>query len=467
VRRIPGSHPAHTRRVWSDPGLGTRHEVNGGRASRIRALVGVAAVVITLGVQPADALAPGLPPLAKSSNVQLLGNVPTGPALGMVFKGNWAFVTGPQGLTVLDIARPAAPSIVAAHPLPHFENEDVDLCGNTLLITNDRASRDLGAVLYAFDITTPSNPVLVSVTPVGLTGTGRGAGHIANFVNPDCSQMWLDGGNLVEVFDMSNPALPRSLGKFESVASLSAAFKVTHDTERDSKGVLWSVGGGGAAGYRLTANPLAPQLVSSTGPAGVNPSPYNDFILHNSKRNGSTLLITEEDYVDTDETPPGGCRGQGKFETWSIGMSPGGLKPLDTWMTEMNGSDSKAAATVNCSSHWFEVSRDLVAVGWYEQGTRFLDVHNPRKIRQVGFYLPANGSTWAAYWSPTDPSRRIVYTADAYLGVDVLRIDRKADLSTMPALTAPIPASWFTTSPAYVPSDTWQFACPWTDVAVG
>ena len=32
---------------------------------------------------------------------------------------------------------------------------------------------------------------------------------------------------------------------------------------------------------------------------------------------------------------------------------------------------------------------------------------------QVGFYLPANGSTWGAYWSPTDPTRRIVYTADA------------------------------------------------------
>jgi hypothetical protein len=133
----------------------------------------------------------------------------------------------------------------------------------------------------------------------------------------------------------------------------------------------------------------------------------------------------------------------------------------------MNGSDSKAAATVNCSSHWFEVSRDLVAVGWYEQGTRFLDVHDPRNIRQVGYYLPANGSTWAAYWSPTDPARSIVYTADAYLGVEVLRIDRKADLSTMPTLTAPVPASWFTTVPAYLPSETWQFACPVNTVAVG
>ena len=441
--------------------------MNGRKGSRIRALVALAAVVIVLEVQPAEALSPGLPPLAKSSNVQHLGNVPTGPALGMVFKGNWAFVTGPSGLTVLNITNPAAPTVAAVHPLPHFENEDVDLCGNTVLITNDREARDLGSVLYAFDISTPAHPVLVSVTPVGLTGNGRGAGHIANFVNADCSQMWLDGGDHVEVFDMSNPAAPRSLGKFESVASQSANFRVSHDTERDSKGVLWSVGGGGAAGYQLTADPLAPKLVSSTGPAGVNPSPYNDFILHNSQRRGKTLLVTEEDYIDTDEVPPGGCRGQGKFETWSIAMRPGGLTPLDTWMTEMNGSDSKAAATVNCSSHWFEVSKDLVAVGWYEQGTRFLDVHDPRNIRQVGFYLPANGSTWGAFWSPTDPTRSIVYTADAYLGVDVLRIDRKADLSTMPASVAPIPTSWFTTSVAYAPSATWRFACPWTDVVVG
>jgi hypothetical protein len=446
---------------------GRASPVIGRTTVRLTSLAILVASSLALGAPPGSAL-PGVPPLAKSSNVQLLGNVPTGPALGIVFADHWAFVTGPVGLTVLDIAVPAAPRIVAVHPIPHFENEDVDLCGDTLLITNDRAEEDIGSVLYTFDVSTPTRPRLASITPVGLTGSGRGAGHIASFVSEDCSQMWLDGGDLVEVFDMTDAAAPRSLGKFESVASLSAGFKVTHDTERDPRGVLWSVGGGGAAGYRLTADPLAPELVASSGATAVNPSPYNDFILHNSQRDGRTLLITEEDYVDTDETPPGGCRGQGKFETWSVSMRPGGLRPLDTWMTELNGSDSKAIAAVNCSSHWFDEHRDLVAVGWYEQGTRFLDVHDPRDIRQVGFYLPANGSTWAAYWSPTDPTRSIVYTADAYLGVDVLRIDRKADLSMMPSVTAPIPASWLTATPSYAPSETWGFACPWVgDVAVG
>lgn len=290
--------------------------------------------------------------------------------------------------------------------------------------------------------------------------SGRGAGHITNFVTNDCSTVWIDGGDHVAVFDVSDLAAPVHIGSFESVASQSAAFRVTHDTELDDKGVLWSVGGGGAAGYRLTADPLAAQLVASTGATAVNPSPYNDSILHNSQRRGSVLLITEEDYVDTDEVPPGGCRGQGKFETWKIAMRAGGLTPIDTWMTELNGSDSKAAASVNCSSHWFDERKDLVAVGWYEQGVRFLDVHDPADIRQVGYYLPVEGSTWAAYWSPTDPRNRIVYTADAYRGVDVLRIDRKADPTDMSTLVAPIPSQWFeTASTVFAPSEVWGFAC--------
>ena len=424
------------------------------------------ATVVVIPHRAEAVLVPAPPPLAVSSNVQVLGNVPIGAALGMSFKDHYAFVTGPEGLTVLDIAVAASPTIVSFTPLPHFENEDVDLCGNTLLITNDRAESDIGAVLYAFDISNPALPLLVSVTPVGLQFADRGAGHIANFVTSDCSQVWLDGGSRVEVMDLHDPAAPVSLGTFESAASRSDAFTVSHDTERDDRGILWNVGGGGIAAYTVTADPLSPQLVASSSVAGMNPSPYNDFILHNSQRRGNTLLVTEEDYLDTSETPPGGCRGQGHFETWRIGMKPGGVTPIDTWTTEANAADSKAPLTVNCSSHWFDELGGLTAVGWYEQGVRFLDTHNPRDIRQVGFYLPANGSTWAAYWSPTDPTRSIVYTADAYRGVDVLRIDRKADPTLMSTLTAPIPAAWTTSSLPASASEVWGWACQVVDATV-
>ena len=409
------------------------------------------------------------PPLATSSNVQLLDHIP-GSAAGMNFKGHYAYVTGWAGVTVLDISNAASPKLAGALPLPHFENEDVDLCGNTLIVVNDREVEDLGSVMYVVSIANPTTPVVQAVLPLGLTGSGRGSGHIANFVKSDCTQVWVDGGELVEVVDLTIPSAPRSLGKFESAASLSDSFKVSHDTELDkSTGTVWNVGGGGAAGYKLTANPLKPQLLGTTGTAGRNPSPYNDFILHNSQRRGNTLLLTEEDYIDTDETPPGGCRGQGKFETWDLSrLSKGAITPQGTWETELNGMftggavDSKAPVTVNCSSHWFDAKNGIAAVGWYEQGVRFLDYRKPTQITQVGYYIPAAGSTWAAYWSPTDPRGEVAYTADAYRGVDVLKI--KDGGLTGKKVKAPVRNEWLGSPAAdaatFQPHPTFGFVCP-------
>jgi hypothetical protein len=440
----------------------------GRRAKTLVPLLALAAVIAALSAGRAGGQVTLEPPLSASSNVQLVAQIP-GSAAGIVFKDHYAYVSGWGGITVLDIAQAASPRVVGVLPLPHFENEDVDLCGNTLIVVNDRATRDLGALLYVLSVANPTMPSVSAIMPLGLTGSGRGSGHIANFVKTDCTQLWVDGGDLVEVVDVTVPSAPRSLGKFESAASLSDAFKVTHDTELDSTGTLWSVGGGGAAGYRLTADPLAPQLLGTTGTAGRNPSPYNDFILHNSQRRGKTLLITEEDYIDTDEVPPGGCRGQGKFETWDLSrLNRGAITPLDTWETELNGMftsgaiDSKAPVTVNCSSHWFDAKDGVATVGWYEQGVRFLDYRTPTDIAQVGYYIPVNGSTWAAYWSPTDPNGEIVYTADAYRGVDVLRIENGG--VTGKKVKAPVRNEWLGSptldSASFQPHPHFGFACP-------
>jgi hypothetical protein len=443
--------------------------IPGRRLLTLVPLVAAVTVVAVLGAVPASGgSAATEPPLAASSNVSLLAHVP-GSVAGMNFKGNYAYVSGWGGITVLDISRADAPRVVGALPLPHFENEDVDLCGNTLIVVNDRVVQDLGSVMYVVSIANPTAPAVSAVLPLGLTGSGRGSGHIANFVKTDCSQAWVDGGGLVEVVDLTVPSAPRSLGKFESAASLSPAFKVTHDTELDSTGTVWSVGGGGVAAYLITPNPLAPQLVGTSGTAGRNPSPYNDFILHNSQRRGKTLLVTEEDYIDTDEVPPGGCRGQGKFETWDISrLGKDGITPIGTWETELNGMftggavDSKAPVTVNCSSHWFDAKDGVAAVGWYEQGVRFLDYRTPSDIVQVGYYIPANGSTWAAYWSPTDPNGEIVYTADAYRGIDVLRIENGG--RTGKKVKAPVRDEWFGSPAAdaasFQPHADYGFMCP-------
>jgi hypothetical protein len=445
---------------------------------RVRALIvlALAAATIGFGAPTASSVVPGLPPLATSANVELVANIP-GSWDGITFSadGAHAYATGwATGVTVFDLSNPELPLPVGDLPLPHFENEDVEVCGDTLLVANDRVEQDLGGLLHVVDVANPNLPTLLATLPLGLTGEGRGPGHIANFVNKGCTQVWVDGGDDVEVIDLSDRANPRSLGSFKSRAATGpdpenpGAFEVTHDSEVDHKGIVWQTGGGGIAGYRPTRNPLKPLLVASSGTEGVNvdfddtTSKYNDFILHNSKRMGDTLLVTEEDYVDTDQDQPGSCNGQGKFETWQIKGGANNLKPIDTWQTELNGfvaggdaEDSKAPVTANCSSHWFEERGGIAAVGWYEQGVRLLDVRNPKDIRQVGYYLPADGATWGAYWVPGNAD--LIYTADPLRGIDVLRVGNTT--TTAKTVTAPILDSWFGTTTTWLPSTSFGYAC--------
>ena len=97
---------------------------------------------------------------------------------------------------------------------------------------------------------------------------------------------------------------------------------------------------------------------------------------------------------------------------------------------------------------------DLVAVGWYEQGVRLLDIENPSDIQQVGYWLPPGGAAWGAYWSPT--AHNVVYVIDNKRGVDVLRVRRGAK---QPA-EAPILPSWTAGESSFGKSAPgWGFVC--------
>src|SRR3954463_2170920 len=125
-------------------------------ARRLGAVALLAAALVTASALPAAAVTPE-PPLAASSNVHVLDHIP-GTAAGMNFKDHYAFVSGWTGVMVLDIANPAAPKIAGGLALPHFENEDVELCGNTLIVVNDREAKDIGSGMYVIGISPPPSP---------------------------------------------------------------------------------------------------------------------------------------------------------------------------------------------------------------------------------------------------------------------------------------------------------------------
>ncbi|MEO6203848.1 MAG: hypothetical protein ABIO67_00460 [Mycobacteriales bacterium] len=85
-------------------------------------------------------------------------------------------------------------------------------------------------------------------------------------------------------------------------------------------------------------------------------------------------------------------------------------------------------------SHWFTPrpgwkDGGQVAVGWYEHGTRLLQVAKTGKIKEIGYFVPAATTASAAYWVTKD----LIYVLDYQRGLDILRVHDGAAPRTMAA----------------------------------
>ena len=413
----------------------------------------LAAIAVVAAILPAGA-APGLPGQAAgalaSDNVEFVANIPVDGAIGARILGETMYVTGATGLQIFDVSL-GVPVPVAALPLPHFENEDVDTNGDVLLISADSAFSFPEVRMYVIDVAPKAAGV---IAPVLLSTLQVPEGHTVSCIN-ECSYAGLAGSSTVFVVDLRDPSNAKVVGSFRP------SIGGTHDVQVDEAGVAWIVGGGGIAGY-TTEDPLNPTLV-----VRQNGSFHNDFILHNSWRPNATamdpeklsdgivdpgelVLVTEEDWLSLQN---GFCGSEGQFQTGHFRERSDGsltVEKLDAISLGnlTDGTGKPVGGT--CSSHYFDHRSDgIVAVAWYEQGTRFIDVSDPYDIRQVGYFMPAVTATWNVKFHG-----EYIYTIDVARGIDVLRFTGETG---DPEVLAPT----FNEPPVVLtrPSEDWGYLC--------
>jgi hypothetical protein len=391
-----------------------------------RAFLAVLALAASTVVLPATAdVGPGG---FMSSNVTWLGHIPIdspGVSARVVNVGGQArlYVAGVKGLTIYDLTDPTLPVPMGTTPLPNWQNEDVEVSadGKTVLIANDVAGTS-----YLIDATNPNVPV--------VRGNIPGTEHTISCADPQC--LWAYGSS-GRSYDLSNRAAPRrssfGWGQFLGVQRSSSV----HDLFLDETGLMFV-----DTSPRMIIDPREdpefPKLVTtgdvpadkrlayqhnSIRPRASEWTPRGPSDTGTALRPGELLLVNGE----TNTTLTCGA-GSGPFATWSIRDYDKGaqMKPLDVFRP-VNGTwtdgNPRVNAGLGCSGHWFTERDGLVAAGWFEHGTRFLDV-NPTtgKITEVGFFQPVVGSASGAYWVTDE----IVYVVDYERGLDILRFDRSA-----------------------------------------
>lgn len=413
-----------------------------------RALIALVAAVLVLPVTPVSAQSP--PQGDISRNVRFVTNIPEMEwAIALNFIGDTMFVSTELGLYSYDVSDPAAPALLGALPMYLWENEDMDVDRKRELVFISRDPRVIGGLPSSLG---PSGAVhIIDVSdPARMVPAGSfelPAGHTTTCVN-DCDFLWTGGplanpvrhpgwsGRPIYATDVTNPLTPVPCPEPIDTGRDNGATAYAHDVQVDANGVAWVSGEGGVRGYWTSGkhrNPLTGKVEEATGcdpipyagggtPESATPSRF----MHNSWRDvdaavdgrkGDVLYATEEELSSA-------CAQSGRFVTYDLQGSYNGegwrnidktkftMTALDTWTPEGQ------AGTTGCdSAHYLSDRGDgVIAIAFYDQGTRFLDVSDPRDIRQIGFFRPDDATAWAPYFY-----RGYVFVADNARGIDVLK----------------------------------------------
>ncbi len=400
--------------------------------------------------------------LIMSENIEQVGENPSQVAISGCFMPTApVFVTsGVDSVRVYDVSDPLSPTLTGVLPQALFENEAMT-CGERRTPEGVRRFVLVGVDLVAAAPTDPQHVnvgggelIVVDVTdPTAPTITARAEGltsthTVACVDGTQCRYAYSAGDRgTFSVFDLRDLDAPKEVDGDRAADGLQSFTSPTggHKWNFDAAGIGTHTGWEGASMWS-TKKPGRPRLLATTGAAGAGDDPafegWNDFILHNSFRphakrfkpnrkpslkRGNILLVTEEDYEQTD------CSLAGSFQTWwvkRLNGKPGSIVPLDKVELADLGTYPLPVGAF-CSSHWFDYRPGgLVAVGFYGGGTQILDVSNPREITSHASAVWGASEVWDAMWVPvykngkqTQRRTNIVYAIDLLRGLDVYAVD--------------------------------------------
>ena len=444
--------------------------------------------VLLAVLQPAASSAAPPPPGAISDNVEFIANIPEmRTAIAVNFIGDTMFVSTTTGLYAYSVADPEAPSLIGALPMYIWENEDMDVdpVRNLVFISRDPrgftspatpgATFPFGAV-HIIDVSVPH-----AMHQVGFFLLP--AGHTSTCVNR-CDFLWTGGpyanaqtqpgftGRPIYATDVRDPLDPVPCPEPIDTGRNDGVTDYAHDVQVDANGVAWVSGAGGVRGYWTEGehyNPLTEQEETATAcdpipyagggtPAEATPSRF----MHNAWRDVNATIPGEDDpatpqdetkgmvLYGTEENLTSSCASSGRFATYDLRGSLNGegwnhdpdepfrMRALDTFTPQ-----GQEGSTGCASAHYLDDRGDgIVAYAFYGQGTRFLDVSDPKDIRQIGYFRPDGGNVWAPYWRQVDGTD-YVFVADNSRGIDILRFTGgagSAEVEAPPGDIAPLPA---------------------------
>ena len=374
----------------------------------LAALTALLALASVAGAHPGtreaqlDLAPPLIAPPLSAKGVEFVKNIPTqADTPGGRLHDGFFYLTTERDLVIYDVKDAANPVEVGRllwgrnFETPYFPEEDVDTNGKILITSNKNA-------IEVYDVADKRNPKLLST----LAGSPQ---HTISCVL-DCTWAYGSAGSIV---DLRDPAAPKLAGSWTSANRVTQ----THDVTEVAPGMVLTAS---QPVHLLDArDPAKPKSIATRADAGhfqhatLWPRKMADrFALVGGEASGPNCAMNQSATFQTYD-----MRGFDETKQFKLAdrfrVLPG------------NVVDGRAPDSTYCV-HWFDThpsykNGGLVAISWYEHGTRLVDIDGEGKITEVGHVLSPGSSASAAYWISKD----IFYVADYNRGLDVFRYTGK------------------------------------------
>ena len=338
---------------------------------------------------------------------------------GVTIQGKYMYLTSWKAISIYDISDPENPTQSATLPVGFmFENEDVEITPDAsyLFFSETLPDEDL----HVFDIEDKTN-----IQPVT---TLVGAGDHTFTCILKCKWGYGSEGTIINLADPTDPKMVGEPGTDKSWHAKVELQGGAHDVTEVKNGYVIVSTLSGPLMYLDVRDPLNPKVLA------LGEKLAESYLFHSGEwpNEGADrwLLMQGEDNFNPRCDP----EANGPFLVYDTQgwQNTKTFKVSDQYAVQ-NGTYTDGNPPANglgCSAHWFEShptfdNGGIVAMGYYEHGTRFFDITSKGKIQEAGVFVPYGGSTSAAYWASRSPKNDIVYAVDYTRGIDVLRYTGK------------------------------------------
>ncbi len=456
------------------------------------ACLAVAGTAAPAAAHPTGELDPTLPfdaTYSATDNVEHLGRFPEhfSTAGGAVLRDRQQFlITDGRGVSAYDTSNPASPRLLDSLPLYQttssgmtagvaLAQEDPSTDGRILLVdgTTNPAASPQGS-LHIVDVSDASDlKVLSKVNVSDHTWTCvSGQDATGNLVG--CAYAYGRTGHIVDLTDPAKPVKLPTTWRSSLGYGTNSNSPYTHDLTEIRPGLVMSAGV--TSVLMDTTDPTAPVLLNEIGDRNrFSALGYHSVEWARGGTDRFVVLGTEiapaavpglPEAVDKELQNTGGsdCEGANSvIEVWDASEVLAALeqyaidgdasavraaqfRKADSFDASGRGIflDGKAAASQLYCAHWMELHPDfadggLMAVAYYNRGTRFVQVGADGVMSEIGWITPAEGYTGSPQWISDD----IVYVMDYRRGLEVVRITGEAATGVVrqaPDLIAPASA---------------------------